>query len=152
MYKVPLHLPAQEPTKELEELCKAAVAGAIKPNVNLLEKAIGTPWELELMPDGTVRFKYKILLPVGSADFKEDCLALRDQIAETKRQTILVLKEHPVFNDPPSEVIAQMCKRGVNVGEMKANLKLAFRHLEDAKMRLGKAIQAFDGGKSCYPR
>jgi len=147
MYKVPLHLPAQEPTKELEELCKAAVAGAIKPNVNLLEKAIGTPWELELKPDGTVRFKYKILLPVGSADFKEDCLALRDQIAETKRQTILVLKEHPAFAEELPVITALS-----NVGEMKANLKLAFRHLEDAKMRLGKAIQAFDGGKSCYPR
>lgn len=35
--------------------------------------------------------------------------------------------------------------------EMYANLILAYRHLEDARMRLGKAIQAFDGGKSCYP-
>jgi hypothetical protein len=36
--------------------------------------------------------------------------------------------------------------------EMKANLKLAYRHLEDARMRIGKAVQAFDGGKSVYPR
>jgi len=36
--------------------------------------------------------------------------------------------------------------------EAMANVLLAFRHLEDARMRLGKAIQALDGGTSCYPR
>lgn len=35
--------------------------------------------------------------------------------------------------------------------EIIANAMLAFRHLEDARMRLGKVIQAHDGGKSCYP-
>lgn len=34
--------------------------------------------------------------------------------------------------------------------EMHANITLAYRHLEDAAMRLGKAIQAFDGGTSVY--
>lgn len=95
---------------------------------------------------------------VGNEDFKEDCFALRAQIEETKAQTMLVFKEHPVFteeqtahdvNDPPGEGAA---KRARDHSEMKANLKLSFRHLEDARMRLGKAIQAFDGGKSCYPR
>lgn len=38
----------------------------------------------------------------------------------------------------------------VDKGEVIANLQLAFRHLEDARMRLGKAIQAIDGGKSVY--
>ncbi len=37
-----------------------------------------------------------------------------------------------------------------DVGEMIANLMLTYRHLEDASMRLGKAIQAHDGGKSVY--
>lgn len=41
---------------------------------------------------------------------------------------------------------------GFDKFEMAANLMLAFRHLEDARMRLGKAIQAFDGGASVYPR
>lgn len=31
-----------------------------------------------------------------------------------------------------------------------ANVTLAYRHLEDASMRLGKAIQALDGGASVY--
>jgi hypothetical protein len=37
-------------------------------------------------------------------------------------------------------------------GESIANLMLAYRHLEDASMRLGKAIQAADGGVSVYDR
>jgi hypothetical protein len=34
--------------------------------------------------------------------------------------------------------------------EMHANITLSFRHMEDAAMRLGKAIQAYDQGKSIY--
>ena len=37
-------------------------------------------------------------------------------------------------------------------GEILANIMLAYRHLEDARMRMGKAIQARDGGTSCYPK
>jgi hypothetical protein len=37
-------------------------------------------------------------------------------------------------------------------GEMIANLMLSYRHLEDASMRLGKTIQAFDGGRSVYDK
>lgn len=38
--------------------------------------------------------------------------------------------------------------RADNVGETMANITLAYRHLEDAAMRFGKAIQAADGGVS----
>ena len=37
-------------------------------------------------------------------------------------------------------------------GEVMANLTLAYRCLEDASMRMGKAIQARDGGVSVYDR
>jgi hypothetical protein len=37
-------------------------------------------------------------------------------------------------------------------GEAIANIVLAYRHLEDASMRLGKAIQALDGGVSVYDK
>lgn len=37
-------------------------------------------------------------------------------------------------------------------GEVIANLMLAYRHLEDASMRIGKAIQARNGGVSVYNR
>lgn len=36
--------------------------------------------------------------------------------------------------------------------EMIANVMLAYRHIEDARMRLGKVIQAFDGGISVYDK
>lgn len=39
---------------------------------------------------------------------------------------------------------------GVDKDEMIANVTLAYRHLEDAAMRLGKAIQAYEGGKGIY--
>jgi len=39
-----------------------------------------------------------------------------------------------------------------DVGEIKANATLAYRHIEDARMRLGKVIQANDGGVSVYDR
>lgn len=34
--------------------------------------------------------------------------------------------------------------------EMLANIQLAIRHIEDARMRYGKAIQAMEGGESIY--
>jgi len=37
-------------------------------------------------------------------------------------------------------------------GEAIANLMLAYRHLEDASMRLGKVIQALDNGVSVYDK
>lgn len=39
-----------------------------------------------------------------------------------------------------------------DVPEMMANLTLAQRHLEDARMRLGKVLQAMDGGTSVYDK
>ena len=37
-------------------------------------------------------------------------------------------------------------------GEMIANIMLAYRHIEDARMRLGKVLQAQDGGVSVYDK
>jgi hypothetical protein len=37
-------------------------------------------------------------------------------------------------------------------GEASACAMLAYRHLEDASMRLGKVIQALDGGVSVYDK
>lgn len=33
-----------------------------------------------------------------------------------------------------------------------ANIMLAYRHMEDARMRLGKVLQAWDGGESIYDK
>lgn len=56
--------------------------------------------------------------------------SLRSQMATTKNQI-------PGVQDSPEAI---------------ANLTLAYRHLEDASMRLGKAIQAADGGVSVYDK
>jgi exonuclease VII small subunit len=52
---------------------------------------------------------------------------------------------HPVFSQEDA-------KSEANYDEMAANIVLCYRHLEDAAMRLGKAIQAYDGGKSVYDK
>jgi len=36
--------------------------------------------------------------------------------------------------------------------EMKANIMLSYRHLEDARMRLGKVMQQIQGGVSIFDR
>lgn len=65
---------------------------------------------------------------------KQDCEAMRREIkAIADRLAVLRLDIAA-----PSEVIA--------------NATLAYRHLEDASMRLGKAIQAIDGGVSVYDK
>lgn len=43
-------------------------------------------------------------------------------------------------------------KVGMTEGEAIANVMLAYRHLEDASMRLGKVLQALDGGVSVYDK
>ena len=62
---------------------------------------------------------------------------------EKDAEYVLALKENPFFNQPTE---------GANTGEMIANIMLSYRHLEDARMRLGKVIQAHDGGKSVYDK
>ena len=54
------------------------------------------------------------------------------------------LMKHPCFEVADNSVM--------DAGEMKANIMLAYRHLEDAVMRMGKVIQAHDGGVSVYDK
>lgn len=42
--------------------------------------------------------------------------------------------------------------QGSDIAEAIANFTLAYRHLEDASLRLGKCIQALDGGVSVYDK
>jgi len=66
---------------------------------------------------------------------KGDCEALRREIKAVAERTMALKNAIPT---EPSEAIA--------------NVMLAYRHLEDASMRLGKAIQALDGGVSVYDK
>lgn len=67
---------------------------------------------------------------------KQDCENLRREIKVTadRLRTLLPDDARP------------------NWGETGANAMLAYRHLEDASMRLGKCIQAIDGGVSVYDK
>jgi hypothetical protein len=49
-----------------------------------------------------------------------------------------IFKGEEMFNDQHSE--------------MKANIMLSYRHLEDARMRLGKVMQQIQGGVSKYDK
>ncbi len=63
-----------------------------------------------------------------------------------KHQEIQVrcLMDHPRFK-------SEEAFKGQH-GEMRANLMLAVRHIEDARMRLGKVIQYAGDGVSIYDR
>ena len=74
--------------------------------------------------------------------FEEDCRDLRTHIKEIGER---VKSLHHRSTSMQIEV-------PMDGREMAANTMLAYRHLEDAAMRLGKAIQAFDGGVSIYDK
>ena len=76
-------------------------------------------------------------------NFKENCQNMR-AILENNKRFVISLMRHPDFQNEQNSKNQH--------GEMKANIMLTYRHLEDARMRMGKAIQACDGGKSCYPK
>ncbi len=78
----------------------------------------------------------------ATTTFDNACGLLRTKIKEVGQQ---VLELKGSVNPAPSNPGETQ-----NKGEMLANLMLAYRHLEDAAMRVGKAIQAFEGGSSIY--
>jgi gentisate 1,2-dioxygenase len=52
---------------------------------------------------------------------------------------------------PLTEAVADLVRVNPSPdAEACANVMLAYRHLEDASMRLGKSIQALNGGVSVY--
>ena len=81
--------------------------------------------------------------PIGpaEADFKELCFRAREYL----------LHAEPMLQELRKLALAYGMAVDVT-GDMVANIVLAYRHLEDCRMRLGKAVQAFDGGTSVYPR
>ena len=74
---------------------------------------------------------------------KDQCDTMRQQIKDIGSH-VLCLKAHSDFQGEQAYVGQH--------GEMIANIMLAYRHLEDARMRLGKVLQAQDGGISVYDK
>lgn len=79
-------------------------------------------------------------------DIKASCNFLRTQIKDIG-DGVKDLKDNAVATASSSSSEQLL---NIDTGEAVANIQLAFRHLEDARMRLGKCIQAIDGGKSVY--
>lgn len=80
------------------------------------------------------------------AQFKEGCFGIRSEIELIKSFVVNWMK-HPELKE--------MCFTEAVLDkktEIYGNLKLAYRHLEDARMRIGKVLQAYDGGKSILDR
>ena len=75
---------------------------------------------------------------------EEICDKARKDIKDIANLIFIVNKRHGIFSQKP--------KFDSQHSEMKANFMLAYRHLEDARMRLGKVLQAKDGGKSIYDK
>lgn len=73
----------------------------------------------------------------------EKCCEHRAMCLELEKK-VRSLMDDPVFG-------TQELSPGT-FSEMRANIMLAVRHMEDARMRIGKVIQASDGGVSCYNR
>lgn len=82
--------------------------------------------------------------PEVAVDFKQACNEARAGIGSYAK-SVRRLKDVPI----PVNTANPDAR---DAGEIKANIMLAYRHLEDARMRLGKAIQAFDGGVSVYDK
>ena len=76
----------------------------------------------------------------SNVPFDQDCAIARTEI---KKVGELVKNLKNGIATRPTVV-------GQDTSEMIANMTLAYRHLEDAAMRIGKAIQAYEGGKSIY--
>jgi hypothetical protein len=71
---------------------------------------------------------------------KTACYDLRREM-KTTAEKINQLRKSDFSNEP-----------GTDRGEIIANITLAYRHAEDASLRLGKAIQHLDGGTSVYDK
>lgn len=84
------------------------------------------------------------LQPCNYMSIKEEINALRKEISRIGIEVKEVKDTHSDFEITDNSKFDKE--------EVKANLTLAYRHLENARMRLGKAIQASEGGESIYDK
>lgn len=78
-------------------------------------------------------------------DIKDACNDLRKSILQIGKR-VFNLQLHGCFR------FSACVKPGQDDEEMMANIILSYRHLEDARMRLGKVIQAYEGGVSIFDK
>lgn len=85
----------------------------------------------------------EVTIKQQASDIRKDVDSLKIKVA--------ALHNHPVFAGEDMRLSPGNCPESQQAN-MHANITLAFRHLEDARMRLGKVIQAATGGVSCYDK
>jgi len=84
------------------------------------------------------------------ATIEERCESVRQKIKQIEVDVCALTKcREFVVEDSPLNGPNIPASRNSN---MLANITLAFRHLEDARMRLGKVMQAFQGGVSIFDK
>lgn len=71
------------------------------------------------------------------------CEDLRNKIRDTGNAVLMLIKHEDFKGEQLFEN---------QHGEMKANIMLSYRHLEDARMRLGKVMQQIQGGISKFDK
>lgn len=131
-----------------DEEMPTEVAEAANTLAEAIDKVYLTPEQqqgrdiLDGLKDKAPTTEEEIMKPV---DFKTGIFGMRGDI-ELVKSKVKNWQGHPALEPVDPNPLFE------HQEEMKANLTLAYRHLEDARMRLGKAVQAYDGGKSCYPR
>lgn len=79
----------------------------------------------------------------GNTTMESKCEILRGQIHDLGDVVLFMMNS--AFFEYDEEFTRQH-------DEMKANIMLAYRHLEDARMRLGKVMQQIQGGVSILDR
>ena len=77
--------------------------------------------------------------PSTSLEFRDVVELQRSDVAKIAAR-VKALKRHSIMGQVPMEPRSEII----------ANITLAYRHLEDARMRLGKVLQHLEGGESKY--
>ena len=85
---------------------------------------------------------------MGDADIEARCKTLRANIEELKRVTVELLHVNSEEFKKKDYLLDGPNLPGTRNSNIMANVACAFHHLEDARMRLGKVMQACQGGRS----
>ncbi len=74
---------------------------------------------------------------------------IQEKITKLRKEIKGLASEVLLLKDESKNIVNH---KVADTGEMIANVMLSYRHLEDAGMRLGKVIQAYDGRVSVYDK
>lgn len=83
-------------------------------------------------------------MPTDVEDLKKCCFQMREELLVMVGRLAGLIEDHPAMT--------ARATTGRDPNNPTSHAWLAFRHLEDADMRLDKVVQMLEGGKSCYSR